>query len=194
MEDNALMIDFCDLGLGNELTKDLNNYDAADKVFKYYGFHNGNPWNTSVQFSTNTVDRDTFGIGTGFTATYHFTVREKFKFDGMKAVVERPVIWTVSVNGTVVKPEEGKWWLDRSLGVINIGSLFTTGDNTITLKASPMKIHAEIEPVYILGDFSVRPAAKGFEIGAPAASYSTGSWKDQGMPFYSWGIDLHKGI
>ena len=189
MEDNALMIDFCDLGLGNELTKDLNNYDAADKVFKYYGFHNGNPWNTSVQFRTNTVDRDTFGIGTGFTATYHFTVREKFKFDGMKAVVERPSLWTVSVNGTVVKPEEGKWWLDRSMGVFNIESLVTTGDNTITIKASPMKIHAEIEPVYILGDFSVRPAAKGFEIGAPAASYSTGSWKDQGMPFYSWGID-----
>ena len=30
-----------------------------------------------------------------------------------------------------------------------------------------MKIHAEIEPVYILGNFSVNPAEKGFAIEAP---------------------------
>ena len=71
-EDNVLMIDFCDIEVGNENTKDLNTYYAADKVFKYYGFKNGNPWNTSVQFRRNIVDRDTFGPATGFSATYHF--------------------------------------------------------------------------------------------------------------------------
>jgi len=54
----------------------------------------------------------------------------------------------------------------------SIGTMVKTGDNTITLKASPMKIHAEIEPVYILGDFSVKPADKGFTIEAPAAGYT----------------------
>ena len=58
-------------------------------------FNNGNPWNTSVQFRTNTVDRDTFGVNTGFTATYHFTIKGKFDFAAMKAVVERPGMWTV---------------------------------------------------------------------------------------------------
>ncbi len=187
-KDNVLMIDFCDLELNNEITMDLNNYDAAEKVFKYYGFHNGDPWNTSVQFRTNIVDRDTFGIGTGFTATYHFTVKGKFGFEGMKAVVERPSVWTVSVNGKEVKAEEGKWWLDRSLGVFSIGDLVNPGDNTITVKTSPMKIHAEIAPVYVLGDFSVIPAEKGFVIEAPVRAYRSGSWKDQGMPFYSWGV------
>ena len=81
-------------------------------------------------------------------------------------------MWTVFVNGTEVKPEAGKWWLDRSLSVFSIGNLVRTGDNTITLKASPMKIHAEIEPVYILGDFSVKPAEKGFTIEAPASGYT----------------------
>jgi hypothetical protein len=51
-----------------------------------------------------------------------------------------------------------------------------------------MKIHAEIEPVYITGDFSVRPAGKGWIIEAPVNSLTTGSWKDQGLPFYSWDI------
>ena len=63
------------LQIGNELIKDLHTYYAADKVFKYYGFANGNPWNTSVQFKTSTVDRDTFGVNTGFTAIYHFNVK-----------------------------------------------------------------------------------------------------------------------
>lgn len=187
-EDNALMIDFCDLDLEAEKFKDINNYDAADKVFKYYGFHNGNPWNTSVQFMKNIVSRDTFGLKTGFTATYHFTVNGRFDNDAMKAVVERPAIWKVEVNGTEVSPEAGKWWLDRSLGVFRIGKLVKTGDNTIVIKASPMSIYAEVEPVYVLGDFSVMPAAKGFTITPPAPSYTTGSWKEQGLPFYSWGI------
>jgi hypothetical protein len=191
-EDNALMIDFCDLEIGNEKVKDLNNYYAADKVFKYYGFKNGNPWNTSVQFKRNTVSRDTFGVNTGFKVSYHFNIKGAFDFGAMKAVVERPGMWTVTVNGTEVKPDAGKWWLDRSLSVFSIGKLVRTGGNTISLKASPMKIHAEIEPVYILGDFSVSPAEKGFTIGPPAASYRLGSWKEQGLPFYSWGITYSK--
>ena len=33
-----------------------------------------------------------------------------------------------------------------------------------------MKVNAEIEPVYILGDFSVKPAEKGWEIEAPVVN------------------------
>jgi hypothetical protein len=191
-EENALMIDFCDLEIGNEITRDLNTYNAADKVYKYYGFKNGNPWNTSVQFRTNIVDRDTFGLNTGFTSTYHFTIKGKFDYSKIKAIVERSNLWSVFVNGNEVKPESDKWWLDRSFSVFNIGSIVRTGDNTISLKASPMKVHAEIEPVYIIGDFSVKPAEKGWDIESPASGYTTGSWKTQGLPFYSWGVTYSK--
>ena len=191
-EENALMIDFCDIEVGKELTKDIHTSNAADKVYKYYGFKNGNPWNSSVQFRTNIVDRDTFSVNTGFTATYHFTVKGKFDITKLKAVVERTNLWAVSVNGVEVKPEEGIWWLDRSFGVFNIGTMVKTGENTITLKVSPMKIHAEIEPVYIVGDFSLKPAEKGFTMEAPGPVYTIGSWKTQGLPFYSWGITYSK--
>ena len=191
-EENALMIDFCDIEVGNEITKDLNTYIVADKVYKYYGFKNGNPWNTSVQFRTNIVDRDTFGLTSGFRATFHFFVKGKFNFSDLKAVVERTNLWTVNVNGVEVKPENGKWWLDRSFGVFNIGTLIRPGENTISLKTSPMKIHAEIEPVYIIGDFSVKPAEKGWNIEAPAPVCTLGSWKSQGLPFYSWGVTYSK--
>jgi hypothetical protein len=182
------MIDFCDVEAGKEVSKDLNTYDAADKVYKFHGFKNGNPWNTSVQFRTNIIDRDTFGISSGFKATYHFRINGKFDFSKIKAVVERSNLWAVSVNDNEVKPEDGKWWLDRSFNVFSIGSLIKTGDNTITLKTSPMKVHAEIEPVYILGDFAVKPAEKGWVIDAPLPVYPSESWKTQGLPFYSWGV------
>ena len=191
-EENALMIDFCDIEVGKEVTKDIHTNNAADKVYKYFGFKNGNPWNTSVQFKTNIVDRDTFGLNTGFAATYHFTIKGKFDLTTLKAVVERTNLWTVSLNGVEVKPEAGKWWLDRSFGVFSVGAMVKTGDNTLTLKTSPMKIHAEIEPVYIIGDFSVKPADKGWTIEAPVSVYTTGSWKTQGLPFYSWGLTYSK--
>ncbi|MEI6047256.1 MAG: glycosyl hydrolase [Bacteroidota bacterium] len=191
-EENALMIDFCDLEIGKELIKDLHTYNAADKIYKYHGLKNGNPWNTSVQFKKNIVDRDTFGLNTGFTASYHFNLKGKFDITSLKAVVERTTLWTVSLNGVEIKPEDGKWWLDRSFSVFNISALVKQGDNILTLKTSPMKIHAEVEPVYIIGDFSVMPAPKGWVINAPAPVYKTGSWKTQGLPFYSWGITYSK--
>lgn len=192
MNENALMIDFCNLELGKDQFRDLHVYDAADKVFKYHGFKNGNPWNTSVQFKNNTVSRDTFRTGTGFTATYNFNIRGKFDYADMKAVVERPGLWTVSINGIIIKPEDGQWWLDRSFGVFNIGSHVKSGKNTIVLRTEPMKIHAEIEPVYLTGNFSVIPVLKGWTVEAPLPVYKTGSWKTQGMPFYSWGINYSK--
>jgi alpha-L-rhamnosidase len=190
--DNVLTVEFCDLLLGDELTKDLHTFNAADKVYKYYGFKNGNPWNTSVQFKTRTIDRDKFDANTGFTATYHFNIKGNVDLTGMKAVVERTYLWSVLVNGKEVKAEEGRWWLDRELGVFSIEKLVKKGDNTLTLKVSPMKIHAEIEPVYILGNFSVKPAEKGWTIEPSVNKLTTGSWKDQGMPFYSWGVEYEK--
>ena len=191
-KENALMLDFCDIDFGNGPVKDLHTFNAADTVFKHYGFKNGNPWNTSVQFRTNIMDRDTFSVSTGISATYHFNIRDQFDYNGLKAVVERPWIWNVSVNGTEVKPEAGVWWLDRSLSVFDIGAFVKQGDNAITIKASPMKVLAEVEPVYITGDFSIIPADKGWTIKKPTGIYTLGSWKEQEMPFYSWGVTYSK--
>ncbi len=192
--DNAIAIEFCDLLIGNETTKDIHTYYAADKVYKYYGFKNGNPWNTSVQFKTRTVDRDTFGTNTGFTAVYHFNVKRSFDFTSLKAVVERPDLWSVSINGTEINPEAGKWWLDREFKVFNIGELVKTGDNTVTLTASPMKIHAEIEPVYITGDFSVTPADKGWTLEPPVKVINSRKLERAGNAVLLMGSDLHPGL
>jgi hypothetical protein len=51
-----------------------------------------------------------------------------------------------------------------------------------------MNVFAEIEPVYILGDFSLESAQKGWEITTPK-KLSAGSWRKQGLPFYARAVD-----
>ncbi|MDR1454576.1 MAG: hypothetical protein LBJ01_02890 [Tannerella sp.] len=181
--DNVLTVDFCDLTLGKERYGDLHVYDAADRVFKHHGFESGNPWNTSVQYKNSIVSRDTFTSG-GFTASYRFVVSGAFDVSGLQAVVERPGLYEISINGHVVAPLSGSWWLDRETGVCPVGEYVKQGENVLSLKLPAMKLLAEIEPVYIRGKFCVTPAAKGWEIAAPAGTLAAGSWKAQGWPFY----------
>lgn len=48
-----------------------------------------------------------------------------------------------------------------------LGDAVRTGENVLTMECSPMRVLAEIEPIYILGDFRLEPAAKGWNIVAP---------------------------
>jgi hypothetical protein len=185
VKDNAMTIDFCDVTVKGQTHKHIYFANAADIAYKAHGFTNGNPWNTSVQYKRNILDKDHFSDG-GFTTTYRFTVNDEFDYSGMQLVAERPEFFTVKINGETVKPIPGKWWLDKSFGVYSIGNYVKKGSNAVELSISPMSIFAEIEPVYILGDFSVVPEQKGWSISAPVKDFTLGSWKDQKQPFYSW--------
>ena len=57
----------------------------------------------------------------------------------------------------------------------------------MVLKAKPFSILHEIESVYILGDFTLKPVAHGFSI-AKDEPIRLGTWKDQGRPFFSAGV------
>ncbi len=181
LNENVLNIDFCDLTVSDTFYKDINVLSASDTVFKKHGFPKGNPWNFAVQYKTEILDKGKYDSG-GFIATYKFNIEDAFDYSNIKAVVERPELWKVLINGTEVKPSKD-WWLDRSFAVFNIGNLLRKGENTLSLVVAPMNVLAEIEPVYILGNFSVLPADKGFTI-HQAQNPVIGTWKQQGMPFY----------
>jgi len=191
--DNTLMIDFCDVRIGDTILKDKHVYNAADTVFRHFGFLDGNPWNTSVQFRRNIVDRDTFSVGSGFSVTYHFTVDDRVDTKALKAVVERAASWKITVNGQVVQPAAGKWWLDKSFGVLNIGGYVRPGENSLTLTTDRMSVYDEVEPIYILGDFNLASADKGWMLTAPAP-LRIGSWKTQGLPMYGQGVRYVKEV
>lgn len=181
---NVLTIDFCNLHIGNEVYNDLHVYDATDKAFRFHNFVNGNPWNTSVQYKNNIIRRDTFSAG-GFRAAYKFTVMPGVNRQGMEIVAEQPSLFTVSINGKPLQPIKNKWWLDREMGVYSIENHVKEGENTIQISVSPMRIYAEIEPIYVLGDFSLETASKGWTVVPASEKPGLGSWKEQGWPFFS---------
>ncbi len=189
---NVLTLDYCDLTLGGRTEKDLYFYDAQRKTFQFHGLPR-NPWDSAVQYRTNILDRDKFPAESGFEAAFVFAAvkSDVQDFASLRAVVERPELFRVSINGREVKPAAGEWWLDRAFGVYPVGAQVVAGKNRIAVRARPFTIHSELEPVYLLGDFRLASAAKGFEL-RPPGPLSAGPWAVQGMPFYGASVRYRK--
>ncbi len=187
---NVLTIDYCDLKMNGATENNIYVFDAAEKLFKNVGF-NKQPWVRAVQYKTDILDRNHFTEETGFEAAYHFFVEPGVETSTLRAVVEQPELWDVSVNGTIVDPIPNESWLDRSFGVYNISDFVVKGTNTITVIASKMTVFSELEAIYILGDFNLNSQEKGWSL-IPHQPLHLGIWKKQGMPFYSDGVAYTK--
>ena len=189
---NILTLDYCDLTIAGKTEKDLYFYDAQRKTFQANGLDR-NPWDSAVQYKTNIVDLDKFPPNSGFEAVFWFRAAkgDARDFVDLKAVVERPDRFRVFINDKEVQPAPGEWWLDRAFGVYPVGARVVSGRNKITVKARPFSIHSELEPVYLLGDFRLSVAARGFEI-QPPAPLEAGAWNAQGWPFYGAGVRYTK--
>ena len=188
---NVLTLDYCDLSLGGKTEKDLYFYEAQLKTFKHHGLDR-NPWDSAVQYKTNILDKDKFAPGSGFEAAFNFEVADGVKTASIQAVVERPELFQVFVNGQKVGPVKDSWWLDRAFGIFSIGAFVKPGNNQIVLKAMPFTIHSELEPVYVLGDFGLEAQAKGFKVVPCTILKIGGAWNTQGLPFYSDAVSYKK--
>ncbi|UCE07386.1 MAG: hypothetical protein JSW07_04975, partial [bacterium] len=191
---NSLMLDFCNLTLNKQTYAGINYYDAAMEVYRQHEIKRGNPWTVAVQFKSTLVDADTFSSGSGFEVEYPFVVEQNVddeKVNGLKLVVELPQLYQVFINGNEVKLIPREWWLSRENGVFNIGEYVKHGQNSIKLICQPMSIFAEIEPVFLLGDFAVKQSDKGFIISNPQV-LTIGSWKNLGLPTYTDDVEYTK--
>ncbi len=177
---NALTLDYLDITCQGEALERTYYHKAAEFVFQKHGFDN-NPWDHAVQFRDQFIAM-TFPEDSGFTATYHFTVQGAVPVD-LKAVVERPDLYTITCNKKAVTATPGAWWFDKSFGVIDLAGAVQEGENTLTLVAAPFTVFHEVASAYIIGDFDVQTAGKGFVVTA-AGERSLVPWKAQGMPLY----------
>jgi hypothetical protein len=183
MEPNVLTLDFVDVGFGAASLKDMQVYQASDTIFKHFGFSDGNPWNTSVQYKDNTIKRDTLQHSGGFKVDYHFAIKDHVDFKDFNIAIERPWLWEIQLNGKPLEERTGGWYLDKEIVVFKAGKGLKAGNNTLSLIARRMRVHSEVEPVYVLGDFNLASANKGFEI-ISASEPAIGSWKTMGRPLY----------
>jgi hypothetical protein len=180
---NVLTLDFCDLAMAGTTARDLYFYEAQLKTFRQHGLDR-NPWDSAVQYKTNIMDKDRFRPDSGFEATFRFRAGRGVDLGSIEAVVERPRLYRVSVNGRTVEPDKDRWWLDKAFGVFAIGRHLAEGENRLTIRARPFTIETELEPVYLLGSFRAVADRHGFRL-EPAAPLILGAWADQGRPFYS---------
>ncbi|HVP09844.1 MAG TPA: glycosyl hydrolase [Phycisphaerae bacterium] len=192
---NVLTLDYCDVTVGDETKQDTYVYAANAFVWQKHGLKR-DPWDEAVQFKDELIKRR-FPAESGFTATYRFTIEERIPAD-LRMVIERADLYDIVCNGRPVKPGaatsappaaakdqsvEPAWWLDRSFRVVDIAAVARLGANEVTIKAAPLTNYHELEAAYLLGDFGLRPAKRGFVI-APRTPLTLGPWNKQGMPLY----------
>ncbi len=183
LEDNVLTLDYVDVTGGGETKSNVYCYQASQFVFAKNGMKR-NPWDSAVQFRDELIEKK-FPPQSGFEACYHFTIDQKVP-SKLHIVIERPDLYTISCNGNAVSPIEGRWWLDKSFGRIEIADAAKVGLNTVTIKASPMTVYHELEPAYLLGHFVLRAAESGFIVElAKDSALSLGEWDEQGHQFYA---------
>ena len=102
-----------------------------------------------------------FPAASGFEASYKFTIESAVPRN-LAIVIERPDLYSITCNGKDIKAKPNDWWLDKAFGRIDIASVARTGENVITLKASPFTMYHELEPAYLLGNFALKPVDRGF--------------------------------
>jgi len=187
---NVLTLDFVDVTAGGETKENVYFYAGNLFAFRQNGMDR-NPWDSAVQFRDETITKE-FPADSGFEATYRFTIEEKVP-SPLHIVVERPDLYTITCNGKPVAAEPGKWWLDKAFGRIDITSVAQVGENRVTIKATPMTVWHELEPAYLLGDFTLKPVDSGFVVTPPQPLKSIDDpagigWNRQGHPFYGHGV------
>ena len=177
---NVLILDFMDVTAGGETKEGLLFKRAAEFVFKKNGIEH-DPWDHAVQFRDELI-RKTFPPESGFDATYRFTIEGQVPAT-LDIVIERPDIYTIACNGKPISWDGKSWWLDRAFGKLDIRAAAVAGENKVTIKASPFTMFHELEPAYVIGDFALKAADKGFTIVQPQ-ELKIGPWKEQGLPLY----------
>jgi len=187
VEPNVHTLDYMDVTAGGETRRSAYFYQANQFAFQKNGMAR-NPWDSAVQFKDELI-RKTFPPESGVEATYRFTI-EGPVHKPLWIVVERPDLYTITCNGKPVAAAKDSWWLDRAFGKIDITAAAKPGENAVTIRAQPFTIYHELEPAYVLGDFSLRPSQSGFAIVPPQplrVEQGLG-WNQQRLPFYAAGV------
>ena len=184
--ENVLVLDYLDLKTNKLDIKETYFMKAMHQLFDSNGFAMGDPWQHKIQYKQEYVALDTFKTNSQFEVNYHFSIAENATTETiskLSAVVERPELWDVLINGEKVEKSD-EWWIDREFFKFPIGNKVRKGPNLLTLRAPKMSVYAELMPAYIVGDFVLNPLKQGFEISSGTLS-ALGPWKSMGYPFYS---------
>ncbi len=162
LQPNILIVDYVDITARGETLNDVYFYRANQFAFNKNGMPR-NPWDSAVQFKDEII-KHKFPENSGFEVTYKFTIENSVP-SNLAVVIEKPEIYNqITCNGTKLNTNTKNWWLDKSFKKMSIVHTVKPGVNEIKLFAKPMTIYNEIEPIYVLGSFKLKPADKNWVI------------------------------
>ncbi len=106
----------------------------------------------------------------------------------LAVVIENLMLGKLVVNGHTIRIEKAGWHWDTGFGKMDISELVKPGENVIDF-ALNYGILSEVESAYIVGDFGVRfKTPRTTELSEEPNTLITGSWTQQGYPFYAGAI------
>lgn len=183
-EPNILVLDTCALEVGGDSFPSQLVYESNRLFWEKNGMET-NGWTSVIQYRQHVLSaNERMDADSGGTARYSLRIEAGTDLENLDLCFECPELWKLSVNGQLVETQNLPTWLDCHIGRVRIGSLLRVGENTIELTANPFDVRQEIDQVYLLGNFSVRPTEPGFVLAPVSGPPQLGSWKSQGLPFY----------
>lgn len=115
--------------------------------------------------------------------TYAFTC-EKMPAEPVVLAIERPDLYTITLNGKKVKQEDKGFWMDPAIRRISLPRL-KKGENTLVLSGRYHQYLPGLEAIYLMGDFGIRNERV---MTAPPATLDIGDWVPQGLENYAGNV------
>lgn len=184
--ENSLMLDYADVASRHLKMKGVSVYRACPLLYRENGFDD-NPWDNTVQYKRRIAERAPSASVQGFEAAFRIAVDTVPA--RIRLAVEQARRFRIEVNGREIAPEASEQWMDRAFGVYDLAGSFSAGENELKLTAPVFDPLLELEPAYVLGDFSATPCEAGFRISAGMPRLHPGDWTNQGLPFYGGQVE-----
>lgn len=186
-EPNRMIVDFCDFAANGRSLTDVNTVAADRTNWQWQGW-NASPWLMAggIKPFRSNVFRAAEDPRSSFKITYRFSVGEGLTEEtrsSIELLLDRPEHYTVTLNRTVISSTMFSKWFDVAMGKAPIGDYIIEGENVVEVEAVPFNTLCEVAPIYLLGDFALKEADRGFEI-VERAPLTLGDWTKQGRPFY----------
>ena len=189
---NVLTLDYVTLNLMGNDKGNMYYARASDSIYKRFGYEKGCPWK-GVQYKTVFLDQNkSYKEGDRFEISYAFNLDPDVDRGIMKLVVEQASMYKITLNGLEIKAGK-ETWLDPDFNNLDIGKFVKTGKNEVKLSMARFDNRCDPSPVYVLGNFLLKPAEKGWNM-VPLKDIKIGSWKEQGFPFYGESVKYTKTI
>jgi hypothetical protein len=189
---NVLVIDYCDLQLGKESFTGINTWRANWLIWQHHGFERP-AWDNAVQYKQDVFDRNHFPPGSGFRARFRFVVDDEAALPSLRLAVEVPDLYQISLNGKKLDFKQAQRWLDPHLMSLPVGAQAQKGENWVEIVADPFDVRMELENIYVLGDFYVEGAPRGWLV-KQSRPMNLGSWAQAGYPFFSDSVSYRANV